>query len=620
MSKAISVEQLETSLSAVNNKMNTKLQEVVEVNLDLNNIPQEYTKFQDTPVGHILSFIGTTAPEHYLICDGSVYNIANYPELARYFLKEFGEYNYFGGDGVTTFAVPDMRGEFVRGYDPESIRDPEGSTRGIGKHQDATEHINLLTNSTGNNLYTQRIADTTKVFVSANNTDDSIVDSGLQNKGSYVTFTSSFATQTTDASHYTSRPTNVNVLFCIKYESTLCINTGTIINTPNPLTTEPLEYGTFKCTTISSGRLLFDTVNGNITNQNNLITLKAGVTYRLDASIQAISSSTGTQYTFYIVNNSDGSTIDSLTAMAINDTRTALFSNSLSSFVCLDKDTDIYMSVFDTVYTSVGITLAIQEIRNNPVNQYGGFQITKLFEGSMKTSGQYTLLDYVKNYSLILVECTDYATDKKDITPVMTSNTTPTPYVVSGFTAFGTDALYGYFTAAGSNTITNTTTGSGDVILDFGTKTKVNLIEITPITTGSSRESYRARTITIFGSNDGSTYTQIYKSTTDLVTLYGANTIPISFDTVQEYRYYKFTLFSVANSRVGVNKIKFYTTSPYDVTDKIEYFVPDARGFKISDNTILVGENTLTGYINNDLVEVYGIYGELPSLLSGGEF
>ena len=62
---------------------------------------------EETPVGSIISYMGNNVPKHYLPCDGSIYNIADYPELALHIKNEFGTYNYFGGDGITTFAVPD---------------------------------------------------------------------------------------------------------------------------------------------------------------------------------------------------------------------------------------------------------------------------------------------------------------------------------------------------------------------------------------------------------------------------------------------------------------------------------------------------------------------------------
>ena len=42
--------------------------------------------YDSTPVGTVLSFMGKTAPTGYLICDGTVYNISDYPNLANFFL------------------------------------------------------------------------------------------------------------------------------------------------------------------------------------------------------------------------------------------------------------------------------------------------------------------------------------------------------------------------------------------------------------------------------------------------------------------------------------------------------------------------------------------------------
>ena len=46
-----------------------------------------------------------------LLCDGSVYLIANYPQLFALIGATYG------GDGITTFAVPDIRGRVTAGQD-----------------------------------------------------------------------------------------------------------------------------------------------------------------------------------------------------------------------------------------------------------------------------------------------------------------------------------------------------------------------------------------------------------------------------------------------------------------------------------------------------------------------
>lgn len=67
---------------------------------------EENKGVEAVPVGHEVSYIGSIAPKHYVFKDGSVYNIADYPYLAQHILDNYGSVNIFGGDGITTFAVP----------------------------------------------------------------------------------------------------------------------------------------------------------------------------------------------------------------------------------------------------------------------------------------------------------------------------------------------------------------------------------------------------------------------------------------------------------------------------------------------------------------------------------
>lgn len=63
------------------------------------------------PIGAFLQYGADAAPDLWLLCDGTVHNIATYPLLGAV----LG--NKYGGDGVTTFAVPDMRGRVPVGFD-----------------------------------------------------------------------------------------------------------------------------------------------------------------------------------------------------------------------------------------------------------------------------------------------------------------------------------------------------------------------------------------------------------------------------------------------------------------------------------------------------------------------
>lgn len=70
------------------------------------------------PTGAIFPFAGTTVPLGYLLCDGSEQTIAAYPELfsvIRYNYKDISLLT-----GVSTFALPDLRGRFPLGRDDMS--------------------------------------------------------------------------------------------------------------------------------------------------------------------------------------------------------------------------------------------------------------------------------------------------------------------------------------------------------------------------------------------------------------------------------------------------------------------------------------------------------------------
>ena len=158
------------------------------------------------PTGTILTLMGKTAPEGYLACDGTVYNIEDYPGLADYFEQQFETKNYFGGDGTTTFAVPDLRGEFLRGTGTAARASGNGAA--VGVHQAPTEIPNVW-------AYQQTtIAAESNAGASneASNVDLSFVKNRRAINGSK-------ASNGNDGSRmyrYTTRPTNTSVLYCIK--------------------------------------------------------------------------------------------------------------------------------------------------------------------------------------------------------------------------------------------------------------------------------------------------------------------------------------------------------------------------------------------------------------------
>lgn len=63
----------------------------------------------ENPIGSVVHVLGGSTPDGYIPCDGGEYSIARYNELAVYIAEEFGAVDFFGGDGITTFATPDFR-------------------------------------------------------------------------------------------------------------------------------------------------------------------------------------------------------------------------------------------------------------------------------------------------------------------------------------------------------------------------------------------------------------------------------------------------------------------------------------------------------------------------------
>ncbi|WP_459482561.1 phage tail protein [Clostridium saccharoperbutylacetonicum] len=174
---------------------------------------------QDTPVGHIMSIMGLKASPHYLACDGSVYNIVDYQKLANYFLTEFGSINYFGGDGVTTFAVPDMR-ELV------PVGAEQNTTKTIASHdvykvgQFKDDQVQKVTGSYVGILKSDGSA--SGAVIKKNTGTYTWGSGGFGSSGGGFDIDSSLVTRTDTTN--TTHGKQIGVLFCIKFEPTYFMN------------------------------------------------------------------------------------------------------------------------------------------------------------------------------------------------------------------------------------------------------------------------------------------------------------------------------------------------------------------------------------------------------------
>lgn len=87
------------------------------------------------PAGAIVAYGGSTAPDGWLLCDGSLVSRTTYADLFAVLGTAHG-----AGDGSTTFGLPDLRDRFVRG---------KGASSAIGNTGGAATHLHAVGLSIG---------------------------------------------------------------------------------------------------------------------------------------------------------------------------------------------------------------------------------------------------------------------------------------------------------------------------------------------------------------------------------------------------------------------------------------------------------------------------------------
>ena len=81
------------------------------------------------PVGSVQAFAGNSLPSGWLWCDGSQYSRSSYPAL----FSAIG--TTYGDTSISTFKVPDLRGQFIRGW----VRNGPSSTPDYGRDFGTTQ-------------------------------------------------------------------------------------------------------------------------------------------------------------------------------------------------------------------------------------------------------------------------------------------------------------------------------------------------------------------------------------------------------------------------------------------------------------------------------------------------
>jgi phage-related tail fiber protein len=192
-------------------------------NLDVYNKSQVDSAINNiiTPSGSIISYAANTPPSGFLECNGAEISRSVYNDLFNAIGTTFGN-----GDGSTTFKIPDLRGEFIRGWNHGISSDPDAISRldsGNGTSGDniGTKQSWALENMTGSVNVSSEYGERAKIdgqtgvltYRDTGNVYNAGAGGFATNKTRGITFDASLVAQTSSE----TRPRNIALMFCIKY-------------------------------------------------------------------------------------------------------------------------------------------------------------------------------------------------------------------------------------------------------------------------------------------------------------------------------------------------------------------------------------------------------------------
>jgi len=141
----------------------------------------------DTPIGTVVYFAASSAPTGWFECDGRILNTQSFPDL-------FAAIRYTYGGGGVSFYLPDLRGQFARGWDNGRGVD-SGRVFGSSQLDEFKSHTHTVIGSHGSNI--------TPGYYGIVDLDPGLAQVPTSSTGGSET-----------------RPRNVALLPCIKYSST----------------------------------------------------------------------------------------------------------------------------------------------------------------------------------------------------------------------------------------------------------------------------------------------------------------------------------------------------------------------------------------------------------------
>ena len=159
------------------------------------------------PIGAVFYFAASTQPNGFLKCNGAAVSRTTYAALFAITGTTYG-----AGNGSTTFNLPDLRGEFIRGWDDSRGVD---ASRAFGSAQAADTNLLSHTHSSTVTAYGPRLYFDGSLTYGAGWTEYNDDGSSVPNPDTAnLTYTTGGPSPAGGAE---TRPRNVALLACIKY-------------------------------------------------------------------------------------------------------------------------------------------------------------------------------------------------------------------------------------------------------------------------------------------------------------------------------------------------------------------------------------------------------------------
>lgn len=170
------------------------------------------------PPGTLIDFAGATAPQGWLMCDGSAISRTEYAALFAAIGTAHGV-----GDGSTTFNLPDLRGEFRRGLDNMGTsagargKDVDGTGRSVGQGQADAMQGHFHDFYVGNTSSTFAHTNSNNQIAKADNAGGRALESTVDGSKDIINSPKNDGANGTPRTSNETRPTNVAFPVAIKY-------------------------------------------------------------------------------------------------------------------------------------------------------------------------------------------------------------------------------------------------------------------------------------------------------------------------------------------------------------------------------------------------------------------